>query len=198
VKYRIHAKNPRTQQAHDFEVECDCMADARTKAEAAGLVLLTVMPAPDAKTAPAHKTQKVRRRRRFLRRPRRKAVDIVLLAGILIAFAAAIPVMLSGSPPDFESLDAEIRFDGYQFRITNQGDFAWREVSIDLNGGLAHSGYLHSPGTIVAGQAHTVSATAFRNAKGGRFSPVTDSPDQMTITCRLENGKTGRYTKRWH
>jgi hypothetical protein len=197
VKYRIHAKNPRTQQAHDFEVECDSMSDARAKAESAGLVLLSVLPAPDAQTAPAHETQRVRPRRRLMRRPRRKTVDIVLLAGILVAFAAAVPVMLSGSPPDFERINASVRFDGFQFRITNQGDVAWKDVRVDLNGGLAHSGYLHSPGTIVAGQSHTVSATSFRNAKGGRFSPVTEDPEQLTITCRLEGGKTGRYTKRW-
>jgi hypothetical protein len=197
VKYRVHAKNPRTQQAHDFEVEGDSMADARRKAEAAGLVLLNIMPAP-ASEATANRTRRNRPRRRFARRPRRRTVDVILLAGILVGAAAAVPVMLSGSPPDFESLDASIRFDGFQFRIINQDDFPWRDVRIDLNGGLAHSGYLHRPGTIVAGQAYSVSSTSFRNAKGHRFSPVTDSPHQMTITCELKDGKTGRYTKRWN
>jgi hypothetical protein len=198
VKYRIHAKNPRTQQAHDFDVECESMADARAKADAAGLVLLTVMPALDSRVAPAHKTPRIRSRRRFWRRPRRRVVNIALLAGILFAVVAAVPVMLAGRPPDFQSLAASIRFDGFKFSITNQDDFAWKDVRVDLNGGLAHSGYLHHPGTIVAGQAYTVSAASFRDAKGGRFSPVTDEPRQMTITCHLEDGRTGRYTKRWH
>jgi hypothetical protein len=198
VKYRIHAKNPKTQQAHDFEVESGSMADARQMAEAAGLVLLNIMPAPGADAAPRDDARKAQRRRRFALRSGRRSVDLVLLAGILIAVATTISILLSGSPTGFEPLDASIRFDGYQFKITNRDAFAWKDVRIDLNGGITHSGYLHHPGTIVAGQAYTAPVTSFCNDKGFRFSPISDSPGQMTITCELEGGRTGRYTKRWN
>ena len=106
--------------------------------------------------------------------------------------------MRSGNASTLESLNASIRFDGSQFKIINKDDFTWHDVRLDLNGGLAHSGYLHRPGTLRSGQIYTAPATAFADEKGNRFNPVTESPRRMTITCDLEGGQAARYTRGWN
>jgi hypothetical protein len=198
MRFRIRAKNPRTQQAHDFEVEGDSLRDARDKVEDAGLVPSKIEPAADPAPPAEGADPKRRPRRKLVPRRKRRVVNGILLLGIMVAVAATVPAVLSGSATTFESLDAVIRFDGFQFKITNKDDFAWYDVRIDVNGGLTHSGYLHRPGTLVGRQIYTAPATAFSDEDGNRFNPVTDSPRQMTITCDLEDGKTARYTKRWN
>jgi hypothetical protein len=198
MRFRIRARNPKTKQPHSFEVEGDSLGDARQQVEEAGLVPSSIKPAavpdppaPDA--APDDRPPDPPARRR----PRR-SVNVVLVLGFLAVVAATVTMMMGGDTTTFESLDAAIRFDGFQFRIANQDDFAWREVRIDLNGGLANSGYLHHPGTIVAGQTYSVSGTAFADEDGNRFDPVSDDPRQIQITCEIDDGKTARYTKRWN
>ncbi|MHC4275392.1 MAG: hypothetical protein ACYSUR_17225 [Planctomycetota bacterium] len=198
MKFRIRARNPKTQQAHHFEVESASRGDARHKVEDAGLVPSSIEPvaAPDAPPEAAAPESHPppppapRRRRRF--------VNGVLLAGIIVAVGATVKLMLGSGATTFASLDASIRFDGFQFKIVNQDDFAWHDVRLDLNGGLANSGYMHRPGTLVAGQAYTAPVTAFADEGGNRFSVITDSPRQMTITCELDDGQTARYTRRWN
>jgi len=202
MKFRIRARNPKTHQAHHFEVESASPGGARHKVENAGLIPSSIEPVADPDPPPesaapeSHPpptpapTPAPRRRRRF--------VNGVLLLGIIVAVGATVRLMLGGGATTFASLDASIRFDGLQFKIINQDDFAWHNVRLDLNGGLANSGYMHRPGTLVAGQAYTAPVIAFTDEGGSRFSIITDSPRQMTITCKLDDGQTARYTRRWN
>ncbi|MHC4710603.1 MAG: hypothetical protein ACYTA3_09295, partial [Planctomycetota bacterium] len=147
MRFRIRARNPKTHQAHDFEVEGESIDDARHQVEEAGLDPSSIEPSADAdppveNTAPDSSPPQVtppRRPRRF--------VNVILVLGILVAVGVTVRVMLSSGATTMESLDASIQFDGLQFKIVNQDDFAWHDVRLDLNGGLAHSGYLHRTGT---------------------------------------------------
>ena len=198
MRFRIHATNPKTHQAHDFEVEGDSIDDARRQVKEAGLDPSSIEPSANAdppveNTAPESSPPRVtppRRPRRF--------VNVMMVLGILVAVGVTVRIMLSSGATTFASLDASIRFDGLQFKIINQDDFAWHGVRLDLNGGLAHSGYLNRPGTLVAGQTYAAPVTAFTNEDGDRFSIITDRPRQMTITCEIDDGQTARYTKRWN
>jgi len=198
MRFRIRARNPKTKQAHHFEVEGDSPGDARHQVEEAGLIASSIEPAakadpPVESTAPDSSPPQVtppRRRRRF--------VNVILVIGILAVVGLTVRLMFSSGVTTFASLDASIRFDGFQLWITNKDEFAWQDVRLDLNGGLASSGYLHRPGTLVSGQTYTMPATAFVNEDGDRFSVTTDSPRQMTITCKIDDGQTARYTKRWN
>jgi len=197
MRFRIRARNPKTQQAHHFEVEGDSPGDARHQVEEAGLIASSIEPSANAdppveSPAPDSSPPQVtppRRPRRF--------VNVVLVIAILAVVGVTVRLMLSSGATTFASLDASIRFDGFQFWITNKDGFSWQEVRLDLNGGLANSGYLHRPGTLVSGQTYTMPATAFTDEDGDRFSVTTDSPRQMTITCEIDDGQTARYTKRW-
>ena len=198
MRFRIRARNPRTHQAHDFQVEGESIRDARRQVEEAGLDPSSVEPAASADPPGDGVAHESRPPRTLTPRRPRRAVNIILVLGILSAAGATVPVMLGSHTTTFASLDASIRFDGLQFKIVNQDDFAWHDVRLDLNGGLAHSGYLHRTGTLVAGQTYTAPVTAFTNEGGDRFSIITDSPRQMTITCEIDDGQTARYTKRWN
>ncbi len=198
MRFRIRARNPKTHQAHDFQVEGESIRDARRQVEEAGLDPSSIEPAtspdpPGDGVAPESPPP-----RKLASRRTRRTVNIFLALGILSAAGATVPIMLSSHSTTFESLDAAIRFDGFQFKIINQDDFAWHDVRLDLNGGLAHSGYLHRPGTLVGGQIYTAPVTAFTDENGNRFSPVTESRRQLTITCELDDGQTARYTRRWN
>jgi hypothetical protein len=194
MRFRIRARNPRTEQAHAFEVECESSDEARHQVEDAGLVASSIEPVaePDPPAADAEPGSPSARRRR------RRRINVILALGIITAAGATAPVMLRSEAEDFESLDAAIRFDGFQFKIINQDDFAWHKVRLDLNGGLANSGYLHRPGMLRSGQVYTVPVTAFADGDGNRFSPGSETPRQLIITCELEDGRTARYTRRWN
>jgi hypothetical protein len=198
MRFRIRARNPKTHQAHHFEVESASPGDARHKVEDAGLVPSRIEPVADPDPPAADTAPQSPPPPRPAPRRRRRLVNVVLLLGIVVAAAATVQLMLGSRATTFASLDASIRFDGLQFKIVNQDDFTWHDVRLDLNGGLANSGYLHRPGTLVAGQACTAPVTAFTDEGGNRFSIVTDSPRQMTITCQLDDGQTARYTRRWN
>jgi hypothetical protein len=198
MRFRIRARNPKTHQAHQFEVEGESRGDARDQVEDAGLVPSSIEPAASPDPPADGGAQESRPPRKLAPRRPRRAFNIILWLGILTATGATVPIMLSSHTTTFESLDASIRFDGFQFKIINQDDFAWHDVRFDLNGGLAHSGYLHRPGTLVEGQVYTAPVTAFTDEEGNRFNPVTESLRQLIITCELEDGKTARYTRRWN
>ncbi|MHC4304448.1 MAG: hypothetical protein ACYTFF_09910 [Planctomycetota bacterium] len=197
MRFRIHAKNPKTHQAHDFEVEGESIDDARHQVEEAGLDPSSIEPAANPDPSREGAAAESRPPRMVAPRPRR-FVNVILVLGILVAAGVTVRVMLSSGASTFASLDASIRFDGLQFKIINQDDFAWHDVRLDLNGGLANSGYMHRPGTLVAGQTYTAPITAFADEGGSRFSIITDRPRQMIITCELDDGRTARYTRRWN
>jgi hypothetical protein len=198
MRFRIRARNPKTQQAHDFQVEGVSIDDARRQVTEAGLDPSSIEPAAETEPSPDETAPSEQLRRRFARRPPRRYVNVALMIVLLAAVGLTVRVMLSSGATTLAGLDATIRYDGFQFWIANNDDFAWQDVRLDLNGGLANSGYLHRPGTIVAGQTHTMPVTAFADEAGNRFDPVTDTPRQLTITCDRDDGQTARYTKRWN
>jgi len=89
----------------------------------------------------------------------------------------------STSKPKRADLDATVVFTGTQFVISNNNDFDWTNVKLEINSGLIRGGYTLRAGRMSAGQTYTVGAAQFSKADGERFNPFTHKVKNITITC---------------
>ena len=94
-------------------------------------------------------------------------------------------------------LNASVRFTGTQFIITNNDDFNWHNVELDVNSGTFKSGYLYDTSIMLSGQTYKIGAAQFAKKDGTRFNPFKMKPQNITITCELDNNRDGFYYATW-
>ena len=85
--------------------------------------------------------------------------------------------------PERPDLDSTVLFTGTEFVISNNNDFDWTNVKLEINSGLIRGGYTSREGGMSAGQTYTVGAAQFSKADGERFNPFTHKVKSMIITC---------------
>jgi hypothetical protein len=76
-------------------------------------------------------------------------------------------------------------------------DFAWHDVMIDVNGGLANRGFTLKWDVLTSRQSITAAANEFIDDEGNRYDPVGDPLRQLRIFCDIGEGKKALHTRRW-
>lgn len=106
---------------------------------------------------------------------------------------------LKGKPSPFEvstppaptrrtELNAEVRFTGTQFVITNKESFDLTNVKMEINGGLFSGGYELKHNRMKANDTYTVGALQFADSDGKRFNPFQMKPQKFTISADSSMG----------
>lgn len=88
-------------------------------------------------------------------------------------------------------LKASVTFTGTQFVITNNDNFDYLKVKMELNDDY----YLYSD-VMEAGQVYTVGMLQFADKKGNRFD-IMQKPLSFSISCKLTGGRNGFYFGSW-
>jgi hypothetical protein len=89
----------------------------------------------------------------------------------------------------FYDLRATVDFNGTQFLVTNNDDFDWTDVKLEVNSGLIRSGYVFKLSWMNAGATYTIVAMRFAKSDGTRFNSFTTKPQKFTILCDTPKGK---------
>ncbi len=202
MRFLIHCRNPRTGQSHEFELDAHDRREAEKQVQAAGLIARRIEPAGDhdGPVTPAehHPTaadrEKVRDRRRI-----RISARFIGAAGIVVIVVAVLGTILSrdGTSFSFREIHASVHFDGSRITIMNTDDFAWHDVAIDVNGGLANRGYALKQDVIASRQAIVAGAGDFVDDRGRHYDPTNEPLRQLRIICEVGDGAKALYTRRW-
>jgi hypothetical protein len=88
-------------------------------------------------------------------------------------------------------LKVSVTFTGTQFVITNNDNFNYLKVKMELNDDY----YLYSD-VIEAGKVYTVGMLQFADKKGNRFD-IMQKPLSFSISCKLPGGTDGFYFGSW-
>jgi hypothetical protein len=94
-------------------------------------------------------------------------------------------------------LNANIRFTGSQFIISNKDSFDWTNCKLEVNPKMLGSGFEHEGASLRAGETYSVGALQFANSDGQRFNPFTHKPQAFSIYCDTPRGK-GFYYGGWN
>lgn len=202
MRFRITCKNPKTGQTHVFDLDAHDRGEAEQLILGAGLELDRIEPA-GAKADGAPRTipravlaeQEAREERRRVG----IAARIIGGGGIVAIVLALLGTILSsgGETFEFHEIKASVRFDGTRFTIVNREDFAWQNLLIDVNGGLANRGYTLRRDVLVADQALAAAAADFVDDRGRHYDPAREPLRQLRIICDIGEGQKALHTRRW-
>lgn len=117
----------------------------------------------------------------------------VIILGVIITFlnSGKKSESVSGSPTQSRPearINARVQFSGSQFVISNLDPFPWRDVKMEINGGVFSGGYELRHPVIEANQVYTVGAMQFANGDGVRFNPFQMKPKKFSICATTPNG----------
>jgi len=93
-------------------------------------------------------------------------------------------------------LSGAISYIGNSFQIINNNDYPWVNVRIELNGGIAHGGYIHPLKSLAPGKIIDIPAEYFTDRDGKPFDPSTTKPKNMFISCDTPDG-IGYFISQW-
>ena len=122
---------------------------------------------------------------------------IGLLLALIMATGTDDTGTQSGGGSGTVDLHAAVSFSGAQFVISNNDDFDWTEVKLEVNSHGFTSGYTLHATRIAALETYTVGAMQFANSDGERFNPFTHKPQTFSVWCDTPNGK-GSYYGGWN
>jgi len=203
MRFRIRCRNPQTGQSHEFEIDAHDHDAAQKEILAAGLIVARIEAADGDPTGPPARIPPralaAERESRLQRRRVGIAGRIIGVCSIVALVLALVGSILSGSSKalGYQDIRASVRFDGERFRIVNMDDFPWRDVLIDINGGLANRGYTLRWDVLASEQAVVVAASAFVDDKGNHYNPAEEPLRQLRIICAIGDGKQALHTRRW-
>jgi len=121
---------------------------------------------------------------------------ILVIVGILAFLGVFKEEAPTSSIPELIDLKAQVRFTGTQFVITNNNNFNWTSVELEINPGVFKSGYKLKAGLMEKGETYTVGAMQFAKPDGTRFNPFQIKPQSISIMCNTPRGK-GAYEGSW-
>jgi len=116
----------------------------------------------------------------------KKSLGCIFMVFILIIIIVISLVTCTGNgdsePP--VDLEASVTFDGTQFHVTNNNDFAWNDAKFTLNETYYYTASIDmEPKT-----EYTIGAAVFSKKDGTRFNPFTQKHSRMFIQVKTENG----------
>jgi len=122
-----------------------------------------------------------------------RIISIAILSCLLAGMILTIPKGFTIS--DFLSMPLNakwsVNFTGTQFKITNESDFDWEDVTFSVNKWGLSSGYNLSYASLKQGETFTVDAEEFANNEGMRFAPQTIKPIRFSIDVKNSMGRVG-------
>jgi hypothetical protein len=126
------------------------------------------------------------------------AIGCGAIAVFVILIAIIMAMCLGGGTDTTEvDLNAQVRYDGVQFIITNNDNFAWIDVEFDLNYEGLSSGYTYHASRLESQTVYTVGSMQFAKSDGTMFNPFTQKPLRMSIHCKTPDGKDGWWYGGW-
>ena len=203
MRFRIHCRNPQTGQSHEFELDALNRDAAQREVIAAGLVVGRIEEADD---KPGDPPARIPPRALAAERESRRARRHVGIVGRIIGVCSIVALVLvlvgtilfgSSHAVGYQDIQASVRFDGERFRIVNMDDFPWRDVLIDINGGLANRGYALRWDVLASKQAVVAAVTDFVDENGNHYDPADEPLSQLRIICDIGNGLKALHTRRW-
>jgi len=117
----------------------------------------------------------------------KKRVILGLIGAAVVVgfFAALISSSRSSTPPPaIVPLDAEVLFDGMQFRIRNSEGRAWTDIGLEINGPSKR--YEYKVDGLQPGETVTIEATRFVSADGMRFNPLERKTLNLMISAGVD------------
>jgi hypothetical protein len=127
----------------------------------------------------------------------------LLITGIFLLFAYSSSESENKSKTESKTesttveLNADVRFDGAQFIISNEDYFDWKNVRLEINSSGLRSGYIYRADLIKSNTTYTIGALQFAKKDGERFNPFQSKPLNFSIICELSGGKSGIYYGGW-
>ncbi len=203
MRFQIHCRNPKTGQSHEFQLDAHDRREAKQQVVDAGLVvgLIEIATEKAAGNRPPFRPPGEAAQREARRERRRIGIAgrFIGVGGIVIIVLAVLGTLLSGGGEAFRfhEIKVSVRFDGEQFTIVNRDDFPWRNIRIDVNGGLANRGYAVRWDVLVSQQVIVAEATDFIDEKGNPYDPVNEPLRQLRIICDVGDGNKALHTRRW-
>ncbi len=90
-------------------------------------------------------------------------------------------------------LDAKgtVSISGTQFKVTNESEFDWNNITISLNKEGVFSGYTLTYESLKRGETYTVDITEFASSDGTRFNLSTMKPLRFLIEVHNSLGQSG-------
>jgi hypothetical protein len=113
------------------------------------------------------------------------------IAVVLFIFLAILSLGGTSDTSDTTQLNASVIFTGTQFKIKNNDNFDYINVSLEVNGDYTLKGY-----NLNAGETYTVGIMQFSDDDGNRFN-MMKKPQKFTIWCDLSTGGNGMYIATW-
>lgn len=119
---------------------------------------------------------------------------LIILLVLLSCFCASCK---TPPPPNDVDLNAiGIRIDA-EFILTNEDDFDWTNVRIELNktdlSKKESSGYIYKVAKIKSGSTCFLSLMSFTRSDGRRFNPYTTELINIYIQCDTPDGQGSYY-----
>ena len=131
--------------------------------------------------------------------------DHIIYRHILSIFALSILSILAIGSSDSSSssssssgveLNANVRFNGTQFIITNNDSFDWTNVKLEVNSQTFSGGYVLRSGRMVPGEVYSVGAMQFAKPDGERLNPYSHKVVNIFIMCDTPSG-SGYFGGSW-
>jgi hypothetical protein len=76
-----------------------------------------------------------------------------------------------------------------QIVVKNGDVFAWTSCTIELNGGVARSGWIQEIGRVGPGETVAGGLMAFTRSDGERFNPGAYAVVQVAVSCDTPRGR---------
>jgi hypothetical protein len=97
------------------------------------------------------------------------------------------------------NLQAEVRFTGAQFLISNHSRQPWEDVSIKVTGQPAGNPYELHAERIAPGETMTLVPSRLLGPNGAPFNAVRTKPHQLVLSAHLgDTGLSGSYEADWN
>ena len=119
-------------------------------------------------------------------------IGILVLAFICFFFVFCDEGPSERSPTETEKeipLSVQMKFTGTQFIITNNDNFNWKNVKIEINSGILKGGYSYTAQLMEAKITYTIGTMQFTKGDGTRFNPFTIKPKDVFISADTSKGK---------
>ena len=92
-----------------------------------------------------------------------------------------------------EELQAIVKFDQNQFFITNENEFDWKDIRMEINSPTLGTGYILEHPLMEAGKTYEVGSMQFALKDGTRFNPFKLKAHKFQIRVRIPSGKQKLY-----